>query len=635
MVEAGSASQTGHAGIPGHSRGLLLAGLLMAGLACQARAVSWDSAATGSAITATVTEPDPAVATPALVVYLRNLSCERIGQESDASILADFTASGYRVVELDYASHARATTPFLNADVLKIRNEIGTEVFPGASGLNANKNQCYILCEGYRLRRDVPYFLNDPSVYFGSDSGAELRMDIAYPSQPSRAVPVVVEFSTSNSFEGNEDDRMRNDYAFTGTTDTILEGAPAAGIAWAMADHPKYREWGQPKSPVSYSGFEVNPDTIKKVRSAVRVLREVGAGMGLSGNIAVHGFSRGATAGSLAVGDRAVPEIDSAGYSSALSSRVQAVLLGSGIFDYSHSGGLYTGDPHETAVDIYDRFTAVWGPPAADPLLWQRQGALYYMDSAASSPVFLSYNTDDGGYYPYQAQLMEAKLVSLGVPHQVVTDTGGHRVTTNPETLSAIYDFFKTHAHPQPQPPGPALIGNFDDAAGLLDLTIDPNGNDAAVKYAIHTDGAVRQWIQSDGSPGPEPVWHTLEEWGSPLRVGPLTDLENAGFTVLAYDPEQFTTAWNGGSASAGPALGLRILDIRVAPASGEVSFDWPAPEGVLDPGELDDVVERSTALGHGWDLMPDLLFSISDGIVTTEDRTPPGRRAFYRVTRP
>ena len=239
---------------------LLLAGILLVGLS-SAQAVSWTSAATGGAITATVIEPDPVVSTPPLIIYLKNLSCERIGQESDASIIAGFTTNGYRVVTLDYAGDAKATSPFLNWDVLKIRNDIGTGVFPGSTGLVAAKNKCYILCEGYRLMRNVPYYLNDPAVYSGSDSGAELHMDIAYPSQPSRAVPIVLEYSTANSYFGNEDDRMNNGNAFTGITDTILEGAPAAGIAWAMADHPKYRAWG---SPTLYSGFEVNPDTLRK-----------------------------------------------------------------------------------------------------------------------------------------------------------------------------------------------------------------------------------------------------------------------------------------------------------------------------------------------------------------------------------
>jgi len=606
---------------------ILLAGILFMGASADTQAVSWTSAATGGAITATVTEPNPVVSPPALIVYLKNLSCERIGLEPDASILASFTTNGCRVVTLDYAGNVNATAPFLNADVLKIRNEIGTGVFPGSTGLNAAKNKCYILCEGYRLMRNVPYYLNDPTVYSGSDSNAELHMDIAYPSQPSRAVSIVLEFSTSNSYFGNEDDRMNNANAFTGTTDTILEGAPAAGIAWAMADHPKYRAWG---SPTLYSGFEVNPDSIKKVRSAVRVLREVGATVGLSGNIAIHGFSRGATAGSLGAGDLAVAGIDSAGYSTALSGRVQAVLLGSGIYDYLHSGGTTTGDPSGTQVDIYNRFVTAWGPTASNLALWQTEGAPYYMATAATAPVFLSYNTDDGTFYPYQAQLMDAKLTSLGVLHQVVTGTGGHHVTTNSTTLMAIYDFFKAHTNALPNKPGKTLLNNFDTNTLMLDLTIDANGNGGSVLYAIYTDATPRQWIQADGTVGANPVWRMLADWGSPVRVGPLVNLNTVKFTVIAYDPTQFTTVQNSENV-----IPPQISNVRIEPSTGEVSFAWPAPDGITNPASLTDIVERSITLDQDWAVVPDAVITITNGTVTFGDPAPPAGQAFYRVVRP
>jgi hypothetical protein len=523
----------------------LLIGLVFLACGAHAQALAWASAATGGTVTATVTEPNPAVSPPALVVYLKNLACERIGQEPDAPIIADFVANGYRVVEIDYAGHARATSPFLNADVLKIRQQIGTGAFPGATGLAAAKNQCYILCEGYRLLRNVPYFLNDRTVYNGAETtSVELRLDIAYPSQPSRGVPVVMEYSCSNSHAGNEDDRMNNGNAFTGITNTILEGAPAAGIAWAMADHPKFRAWGQPKSGGFYApSFALNPDTITKVRSSVRVLREVGAGLGLSGNIVIHGFSRGATAGSLAAGDLAVPEVDSAGYSTALSARVQAVLLGSGIFDYSRSGGATTGDPAESAVDIYSRFVTAWGSTAANLPLWQSQGALYYMATAATAPAFLSYNTDDAAWYVYQSRLLEEKLAALGVPHQVVTGTGAHHVTTTDSTLTSIYTFFKTHARPQPNQPGAPLLDHFDSATQRLDLTFNANGNGDNVLYALCTHDTPRRWVQANGALGASPVWRTVADWGAPIRVGPLTSLKTTRFTVIAYDPTRFTTA--------------------------------------------------------------------------------------------
>ncbi len=616
---------------------------LLWGLGAEARALTWSSAATGGTVDVMVTQPNPSVTTPALIVYLKGLSCERIGQEPDAAIVASFVGSGYRVVELNYAVHAKATSPYLNADVLKIRQEIGAATFPGSTGINTAKNQCYILCEGHRLMRNVPYFLNDRTVYNGAETtNVELRMDIAYPSQPSRAVPVVLEFSCSNSYNGNADDRMNNGNAFTVINDTILEGAPAAGIAWAMADHPKFQQWGLPKSNgYNFASFETNSDknfvpnydSIKKVRSSVRVLREVGATLGLSGNIALHGFSRGATAASLGIGDLAMPAIDTAGYSTSVSGRAQAVVLGSGIYDYSHSGGTTTGDTAGTEVDIYSRFVTAWGTTAANLPLWQLQGAPYYMQSSASAPVFLSYNTDDAAWYVYQAQLMATKLAALGVPYQVATGTGAHKVTTTPATLTAIYAFFKAHAHAQPNKPGKLLLGNADAVAKTLDLTLDAGGNGAAVRYAIHTNGASRQWVQADGALGAAPVWRTLAEWGSPLRAGPVTDPVSARFTVIAYDPVEFTTAQNGENLIAPEPLSP-IGDLRADPATGAISFTWQAPSGVTSPANLTDTVQRSTTLGDDWATVTGGAISITNGVVSFTDPAPPSPRVFYRVVR-
>src|SRR6185312_3718301 len=102
-----------------------------------------------------------------------------------------------------------------------------------------------------------------------------------------------------------------------------------------------------------------------------------------------------------------------------------------------------TGDPNGTAVDIYNRFVTAWGATATNLAQWQMEGALSYMTSSNAAPTFLSYNTDDSAWYVYQAQVMSNKLASLGVANQEATGTGGHHVTTNFTTLTAIYDFFK------------------------------------------------------------------------------------------------------------------------------------------------------------------------------------------------
>src|SRR5438045_207677 len=68
--------------------------------------ITWQSAATGGAIRGTLMTP-PAGKEPkaglATVVYLKNLSIPRLGQEEDGPIIADSVKDGDLVLVLDYA----------------------------------------------------------------------------------------------------------------------------------------------------------------------------------------------------------------------------------------------------------------------------------------------------------------------------------------------------------------------------------------------------------------------------------------------------------------------------------------------------------------------------------------------------
>jgi hypothetical protein len=129
---------------------------------------------------------------------------------------------------------------------------------------------------------------------------------------------------------------------------------------------------------------------------------------------------------------------------------------------------------------------------------------------------------------------------------------------------------------------------------------------------------------------GTNPVWRTLADWGSPVRVGPLVDLDTVKFTVIAYDPTKFTTAQNNENV-----IQPQISNISIDPSTGEVSFTWPAPDGIMDPGDLTDIVERSTTIDNDWAVVPGAVITITNGTVTFRDPTPPAGKAFYRVARP
>lgn len=397
------------------------------------------------------------------VVYLENLSIKKIGRNSNAKDVAWLLSQGYRVIELDYADDPRAVSPLLNDDIVAINDSIAAGSFCGLNDCSSYRS--YVLFEGYRIARDVPYFKDDPSVYntpaeYTRTTGDTLHMDIIYPANARTRVPVILSFSYSNSYatydskrkaltDDNKDQRLNLAYTLAGFDDSFLEGAPANGIAWAIADHPKYCPWGKGK-PVdgpndAYKSFQTNPDAVQKVKSAIRTLRQMGKKMGLSGKVGVFGFSRGSTAGSLAIGDRIVPAFENAGFHKGISSRVQAAALGPGVFDYTqiyHIKG--DGDGN-----LETRCPLVWGPLEKNYEHWQSMGSAWLVNSSATAPVLFFYNTDDEKYYQDQIKHMKARLDSLQVPHSELVNYGsGHSIPHSVESLSRLYMFFARYLHP-------------------------------------------------------------------------------------------------------------------------------------------------------------------------------------------
>jgi dienelactone hydrolase len=395
------------------------AALLSFALTTRARAETWQSLLAGGSLDVQIMQPRPGSVTgggnPPLIIYLTRLACERIGQEADISILEDLTTHGHRVAVVDYAGHPDAKTPELNRDIIKIRENLNDSAFP--TGGTPDYARIYIVAEGCRLARDVPFFIDGPT-------SKTMGMDIVYPSQPSRPVGTVMMFSCDNA------SRMGN-FSQYAIGDSIIEGAPASGLAWAMVDHPVVG---------SYRGFESNPDTINKAKAAVRALRAKGVELGLSGAIAVHGFSRGGGVATMVAASCGRPELEVGGFHHGTPSCVQAALIGSGRIDYTR-----LNDSPQTASPDWNRYVTAWGPLEENRAFWEAQGAMYYLEPE-SAPMFLSFYTNDAAYYVYQLQLLDARLTELNVAHEYVPDVGeGHRVTRNPETIAGIYAFFNLH----------------------------------------------------------------------------------------------------------------------------------------------------------------------------------------------
>lgn len=389
-----------------------LACLLLLLVGCRAAAalpppagqVEWRSAATDSVLKGELFLPRPSDVPPPAVVYLRHLSIPRLGRDGDEAIVNDLLAEGHLVLVLDYGRHPKAVSPLLNADVLKLRQDIAGKARTLLADQNLDVDRLFVLAEGFRLRRDVE---------FARDGDRVLGMDVIYPASPAEAVPVLMEVTCDNA-------RRMGAYSLLYCRDTLMEGAQFVGFAAAMVDHPV--------AP-PYKGIDSFPADLRTMQSAVRKLRSLGLEVGMSGAIGAMGFSRGGPpVGMLA----ARGEGDSA---------IQAALVHGNRYDYLD---LLPDDP------MRERFEAAWGPPDANRQRWVEQGVVHFV-TRDTAPMFLNTSIAESPEYRRGLEQLRRALRHAGVEHvyRVDQDDRGHQVATDPATLEAIYSFFRKHLRPE------------------------------------------------------------------------------------------------------------------------------------------------------------------------------------------
>lgn len=461
---------------------------------------NWMSPALNKNIVYTTTEPTVALkdnnGNVFTVVYLQNMGFNKIGGNSNAQDVSWLLSQGYRVVELDYSFHANAVTPYINADIIAINDALNNGFFCGYN--NCSKYRSYVLFEGYRIQSDVAYFKDNPAIYnYPSHytEGDSIYMDIVYPANASVTVPVVLSFSYSNSWGGSDaskHQRLNLGNTLAGFDDSFLQGAPANGIAWAIADHPKYCDWGQGKpaggANKAYGSFQVNPDAAQKVKSAIRTLRAKAASLALSGQIGIYGFSRGSDAGSMAIGDRSVPEFENAGLHIGVPDDVQVAALGPGVFDFTQIyNAIGDGDSN-----LENRCPVVWGALSTNLSAWEYQGAAHLVESSATAPVIFFYNTDDAAYYQDQIAKFKEKLTAKGVMHTSIVNYGaGHSVPKTHAPLNNMYAFFKQYlAAPNVTTSAPNVP--FNTGGAQITLSPNPTKSIAQLSFQLKNAGNVK-----------------------------------------------------------------------------------------------------------------------------------------------
>ncbi len=360
---------------------------------------------TGKTLKLKILEPTAAAtnATMPLVIYLENLASPRIGTESDDAIINDFRASGYLVATLDYAGNAQARAPFINRDLGKLRDDLRAKKLLGDYKLE--DAHMYIVPSGCRLLRDVTYY---------PDPNRTLALDIIYPSKPAKPPGALIEFSCDNQ------NRMGNS-SLSICSDTILDAAATEGFAVAMADHPV--------AP-PYKGLDAMPDSVWKIKAAVRTLRAEGMQLGLSGKIAAIGFSRGSGMALMLVTSKGRAEFEGHGAHPDGSSDLQGAVVLSGRFTYLD---LLPND------HMIPRYNKAWGERATNPDVWRNAGALDYLTNA-TIPLFLSINCSEAPDALHQMTVLRQRLAELGSDEIFMMDRTprGHKVPLDPDILQAM-----------------------------------------------------------------------------------------------------------------------------------------------------------------------------------------------------
>ena len=163
-----------------------------------------------------------------VIVYLKNKAWDRIGQESDLSILRDYIQKKFIVITADYGNDPKASSPYFDNDFYELLKSVfgfRTESLLGDIHLKPNEFRCFFLPEGYRVATNLTYWEIDKHAVFGTmeyimksynedivpkypgmkqvSSPAEMvdrkgnpfdnkiKMDIVYPSHPKKKLPVI------------------------------------------------------------------------------------------------------------------------------------------------------------------------------------------------------------------------------------------------------------------------------------------------------------------------------------------------------------------------------------------------------------------------------------------------------------
>jgi len=198
-----------------------------------------------------------------VIVYVKNHGEERIGQEPDAPILLHYLNQRYIVITVDFENDPRAVSPFFDKDLHDLFSAIYSRNTPSLlDRLEPREFRCFFLPAGCRVATDLVFWeldkhgANGTLEYImdfynreiaGVVTGKErvsspeemtdrqnrpfqykVAMDIVYPSQAKRKVPLVFYTSTQVT---------RHPNVAPDTYRPHMMGFTMRGYAYAIIDH--------------------------------------------------------------------------------------------------------------------------------------------------------------------------------------------------------------------------------------------------------------------------------------------------------------------------------------------------------------------------------------------------------------
>lgn len=274
--------------------------------------------------------------------------------------------------------------------------------------------------EGRNSRRLPDGVLYRENVEYGNVNGRSLVLDVFRRDEAPKTPRPAIVFVHGGGWRGGDKGQFFGQAAYLAWKHDFF----AVAIEYRLSDEAKY------------------PAAVQDTKCAIRWVRSQAEAEGIDTNrVAAGGGSAGAHLSSLAGLARDVSKFDDEGGYDGVASHADALVLFNGVFDFPER--IRQTGVRETMVHFFE------APPEELPEVYREASPITYV-SPQSPPTLLLHGEADATISYLQSVGLKEKLLSLGVPAEVVTYPGkGHGwFNAAPDfwiTLQPVEEFLVKH----------------------------------------------------------------------------------------------------------------------------------------------------------------------------------------------